>query len=579
MKTYYYNLFIALMAVVGLTACSDNDDDYQWATVTGNQVYFSNQLPASYSISKSTNSITIPINRVKTDEAITVNLTHTDGSGFFNVPSSVSFAQGESEAQITVSYDVDSLVYDERHNDTLSIASADYTTIYGASTYSFSAMMPSPYKLLGKGTLTDGFFGFTTTVDIYQNTEQTNVFRIFKGYDPVDDGNQDEYLQLTILKAGDVVAGQTIAKDNLVYWGDDFNTGYHHPTYDADVLVCHPYGFSSTKDQSMWSYNYVVEYQADGVTPGEIHLAPFYYMNGVGGWNNTQNDGIITIIFPGFDKKDYTLDVEYLGRLTDTEDADFAQVSIGMGEDLEYVKYAMTDIDGDAQALYETMMADLDSYPQVTKTSAVNMPVEKTGKYQFVAIGFAGGEEVAAVAETIRFTSSHDFAPSFEPVGTGTFTYTQYWEGDDPGLTISKAQGTNTYRISHWGGDVNFDFTWDPATNKCTVGEQFIGTQYSSYGDVFVSDVPTYDPDESYDKYPCFYDPATKTFTFNLAYYVSAGFLTAGAETFVVEWDAAAAAPSARPVNKYLFTQKHLSVKKMLRNSGKVKFSVEKRVK
>ena len=144
MKKYYFNLFIALLGVVGFTACSSDDDDYQWATVSGNQVYFSNQLPSSYNISKTTNVINIPINRVKTDEAITVNLIHTDGTGFFNVPSTVSFAAGESVANITVTYDPEKVAYDENHKDTISIASTDYTTIYGASSYAFSAMMASP---------------------------------------------------------------------------------------------------------------------------------------------------------------------------------------------------------------------------------------------------------------------------------------------------------------------------------------------------------------------------------------------------------------------------------------------------
>ena len=575
MKKYYYNLFIALMAVVGLAACSSDDNDYQWATVSGNQVYFSNQLPTSYNISKSASTITVPINRVKTDEAITVNLSHTDATGFFNVPSSVSFAAGEAVANITISYDPEQVAYDENHRDTLKIASSDYTTIYGASSYSFSAMMPSPYKLLGTGTFSDGFFGFTTPVQIYQNTEQNNVFRIFGAYDPADDGNQDEYLQLTILKQGDVVAGQTIAYDNLVFWADDFNTGYNHPTYGADILLCHPYGFNSTKDQSAWTLNRVVEYQDDGTTPGEVRLAPFYYMNGVGGWNYTTNDGIVTIIFPGFEKKDYSIELTYMGRLTDTSDTDYAQVFVNMGEDLEFVKYGVTD--GDPDALYEQLVADNDPDGWLTQPGAVNWELEETGNYEFVAVGFADGEPVAAESLTIRFTSSHDFAPKYEPVGVGTYTYTQYWEGDDPDLTISRADG-NLYRISHWGGDVNFDFTWDPATNKCTVPEQFIGVQYSSYGDVFVSDLPTYDPEDStYDEYPCTYNPETKTFTFTLIYYVGAGYLALGAETFVVEWDEAAAAPK-RVVKKHMpMVNGFAAPKKMVKTPGKAHFTTEKK--
>ena len=573
MKKYYFNLFIALMAVVGFTACSSDDDDYQWATVTGNQVYFSNQLPSSYQISTKTSSFTVPINRVKTDEAITVNLAHTDASGFFNVPSSVSFAAGEAVANITVTYDPEAVKYDENHKDTIKIASSDYTTIYGASSYAFSAMMPSPYKSLGKGTYKDTFFGYTTTVEIQQNTEQTNVFRIYGCFDPVDDANAEDYLQITILQPGMVVAGQTVEQEGLIYY-DDTNSGYHHPTYDADILVCHPYGFTSTKDISMWGYNRVLEYQSDG-TPGEVQLAPFYYMNGVGGWNYSQKDGVIDIVFPGFEKKDFSLELEYLGRLTDKDENDFAQMYINMGADLESVKYAVTD--GDVNELYEGITSGSVEAPEVTSSSSVNWALEESGTYYMVAVGYAGGEEKVAVVETIRFKSSHEFAPTFSPVGIGTYTYTQFWEGDDEGLVISKSSADNTYRIGNWGGGTNFEFTWDPSTNQCKVAEQFTGYTHDSYGDVFVSDLPTYTDEVTYADFPCFYDPETKTFTFNLIYYVSAGYFGMGPETFTVEWNAPAAAPAMTVKPSYIYVPKVSTPVKMPKKMGKANFTKERR--
>lgn len=193
--------------------------------------------------------------------------------------------------------------------------------------------------------------------------------------------------------------------------------------------------------------------------------------------------------------------------------------------------------------------------------------------------GLAGGEAVAAETLTIKFTSSHEFAPQFSPVGIGTFTYTQFWEGDDPDLTISRAEGTNLYRISHWGYDVDFDFTWDPATNKCTVSEQYIGTDYKDYGPVFVSDLPTYDPEDStYDDFPCFYDPATKTFTFNLIYYVAAGYLKYGTETFTVQWDEVAAAPKHVVKKSFGFSPKVSTPKKHAKQADKAHFTQEKRI-
>ena len=188
-----------------------------------------------------------------------------------------------------------------------------------------------------------------------------------------------------------------------------------------------------------------------------------------------------------------------------------------------------------------------------------------------VAVGYAGGEEKVAVVETIRFKSSHEFAPTFSPVGIGTYTYTQFWEGDDEGLVISKSSADNTYRIGNWGGGTNFEFTWDPSTNQCKVAEQFTGYTHDSYGDVFVSDLPSYSDEVTYD------DPETKTFTFILIYYVSAGYFGMGPETFNVEWNAPAAAPAMTVKPSYIYVPKVSTPVKMPKKMGKANFTKERR--
>ena len=96
-KKYYYNLFIALMAAVGFTACGSDEDDYKWATTSGPQVYFSSALGNKYDITVQENSFTIPVNRVDTKGALTVPLQVEASEGcIFNVPSSVSFEDGKS---------------------------------------------------------------------------------------------------------------------------------------------------------------------------------------------------------------------------------------------------------------------------------------------------------------------------------------------------------------------------------------------------------------------------------------------------------------------------------------------------
>lgn len=538
MKKNIYSLFLALIAMAAFTACSSDDNDYQWATVTGNQVYFSKDLPATVEISMKENSFTVPLYRVNTSEAITVNLTSSDDTGFFNVPSSVSFAAGAKQADIVITYDNTQMVYDEFVPETITIASADYTTIYGPTSYSFSAGALSPYKKLGNGSLVEGYYwGYTTSVEVYQNQENPNQFRIYGATTPVDGGSADPYLEITLIQPGQTIANVTITQSDLVYFAD-YNTGYHHSTYDADIMWEHVAGFKAGAEESAWTFCRVLDYQENGL-PGQIQLAGYYYMEGVGGWNASQTDGAIIINFPGYDPKDYALEATYLGRLTDLDDEDNAQFAIEMGEDVEVVKCAITDGDPDemAAAIIEGTVETVD----LSEAGFVNLPIALTGTYNFVAVAFAGGEAVATAYETVRFTSSHDFMPTYSEIGQGDYVYSVFFGSPedpqtDPGLTISKSDADEeTFKISHWGYDVNFIFKWNRETNEVHVEEAFTGDVHSSYGDVFVGEASDVEPEE-WTGGNSYFDPETNTFHFMVAYYVAAGTFNFGEEVYTVAW-------------------------------------------
>ena len=78
-------------------------------------MYFSNTLASTQNISDTESSFNISLNRIKTDGELTVNLTLDDASGIYSIPSSVSFADGEDEVSIPVSYDPTKLEYDDSH--------------------------------------------------------------------------------------------------------------------------------------------------------------------------------------------------------------------------------------------------------------------------------------------------------------------------------------------------------------------------------------------------------------------------------------------------------------------------------
>ena len=138
---------------------------------------------------------------------------------------------------------------------------------------------------------------------------------------------------------------------------------------------------------------------------------------------------------------------------------------------------------------------------------------------------------------------------------TGTYTYSQFFTGDDEGMPVyfrksltdpTKAQFKFGDDSWGWGYGIEFilDATKDGDIYKLVVQPQFIGYVHSSYGEVWVCDDVEYwvgirqkytEEDVNYDLYPCTYDPETGTFTLNLVYYVSAGYFGDGEEVCLLD--------------------------------------------
>lgn len=101
-------------------------------------------------------------------------------------------------------------------------------------------------------------------------------------------------------------------------------------------------------------------------------------------------------------------------------------------------------------------------------------------------------------------------------IGTGTFKYNAVELTDGTGLTYYRSERTeNRYKIAPWYNKSELIFTVN-ADNTVEVEEQETGYLLGSYGMVYVTsaDKLVETATKSY------YDPETKTYTFNLYYYV-----------------------------------------------------------
>lgn len=169
---------------------------------------------------------------------------------------------------------------------------------------------------------------------------------------------------------------------------------------------------------------------------------------------------------------------------------------------------------------------------------------------------------------------------TWSQVGTGTYTYLADMWGEgaaDSGMALyQRDDDPSTYKITNWLTGVDFMFTWDSETNKCVVAEQETGYEHSSYGMIYVMETNKYSSKLA-EEASSYYDAATKTFNFNVIYFVSAGTFGYGKETFALDAAVSAAkatsskaykAKAAKAAKKHL---KKVSVKKNIKRTYNLK--------
>lgn len=424
-------LFFGLLgaAVLSFTACSENsDDDYKWAKANGEQVYFSNDLSEKVELDTNAVYFNIPVQRINAGGAITVPITAVDTFGVFTYPSSVTFEAGQTETSIAVGYngkDREKFPYDKFMDITIALAdSATYATNYGHSTYKFKAGVPAPLKLLGVGKFADNFwFEAESDVEIYQNTLHPNEFRIMDPFTQMYSRLQkpEPYITITVLEPGQTVYGVTITQEGLVAY-DDISTGYFHSSYSQIIYMVYPARFTAYRNEAAISHNKVVSRQANGL-PGQIQLAPYYYMFGVGGWDQTTADGVVMITFPDYVPKDYSVNAfTYLGILNDPDGAVYAVGETELGADAIGNTYAVVvPADADPQAVADAIAAgDLEGAEVENGYYKVPVGEDMTGKLQVVLVVVDEGE--AKVIESNAFEYWGGGENPWNALGVGYYT-------------------------------------------------------------------------------------------------------------------------------------------------------------
>ena len=552
-------LFIGLfgMLAVTLASCS-SDDDYQRDTVSGAQVYFPNTLGATIETSTDASTFTVPVKRIVTSGSLTVplNITMEAGSIYTPTAQEVTFADGESTAELAFSYDPSKVVYGTYYDISIAINSEGNTTNYGVSTYDFKAGLTAWVDMDDVATYREdiitamfGVDNLVYEVDIQKNVVREGVYRLVNPYgeayeynDPGDwDDSQDYYLTID-------------ASDPDHVWIEKGEMGVD-------------WGYGMMSAQSFVSY-YMAK---DGKTVEELKAEhPEYFgtlVNGVitmptssllfsmadyrdGAWYTGNGAGMFAVALPGARIADYAVEYTYIGRLTDESGNDFVRGKFKMGKDVYSVKYALVAASEDVDAVAEGIIDGSVESEEMKRSEAEPFEIAMdgvTGKYNLVVVVYdASGEAVSQASFVVKYQSSQDSAETWSAAYVGTYAYTVkdytssqaggLWEGTQDAVLYVSDQNGNRYKIAPWAdqeGENGLVFEMDEEGNLVVDGAE-TGFVDEEWGMIYATDLVTYEVADI----PSYYENGV--FYFNLAYHDYDGAWTYVQDTFTLTGTASA---------------------------------------
>ena len=435
-------LFPALMAI---SSCEEEVFDYTPAEpATGAQVYFEGAVNTNFVVNAVDSVFTVKLTRVQKDSVATIALKAEADSATltkFSFPSVATFAAGEATTTISCVAKVDSMEFDTPYTVKLCIANEEDATLYGQSFVNLKVTCPAPWKSLGMGKFSEGFLGTAGEyfdVEILQNELAPNQFRVVEPYAEIlGDIAVDKYLDFTILPAGTAFKDYVLDAEYVVF--NDYNMGQWNSNYAEDIFALHPYRFGMTLD--LWAYNVVLDYQENGL-PGEVSLAPYFYLfEQGGGWNQTK-ETTISILFPGYVKADYSSALEFAGLFTKPDGSMFAVGNLALGADAAEVKAIVMPADADAAAVADAIAAgELEAIDVEAGRIEVPFNAEELGgnNFQIVTVVLFEGAVKSVAAASFEYYGGGN--NPWQSLGTGLYT-------DDVLLPMFYENGTPaTYEV------------------------------------------------------------------------------------------------------------------------------------
>ena len=397
-------LYLGLLGLMALTftACSD-DDDYTRATISGNQVYFSQDLPTKQDVSVNSTTFVIPVNRQQTTEAITVPLIVTgEGTELFSVPTSVSFPAGSNQADLVLTYDPATLTYGDYKPISIQIGDEGYTTPYGISRYDFTIGVTDwgEWRAYNdEGTCTYTYVNYWSGDDVglkfyvRDNFITTNLhqFRI---------DNWGPGMSL-ILNYDD--------QTGIVSIDDQYLT--NNSNYGA-VRICDAnYYWEVIRQKPLDEPVYGSFDEEQGI----ISIPIAYYVSaGYFGYSNEY------VYLDGFVRADATCSVAYAGKLIAPDETPYVIAGVTLGDDVTSANVALVQGSLTEEALSAIVDGTYEPMETIKEAGEVRFNAAELpdGNHTFVVVTFVDKEPMEWAMTTFKYQAA---ASSWNSLGMGYY--------------------------------------------------------------------------------------------------------------------------------------------------------------
>lgn len=348
-------LLMGIVAVAGLlSACTSSDDFEPGPKDSGAQVYFPNTIPSEFNVGDDESSVTIPVRRVVTDEALTVNILASieqDQEGILNIPSSVSFEAGSDLANLVITFDRSALVDGTEYKASLLLNDEQNLTQYGNNMIDIT-IIPWPWEELGTGKYRDGwlcglFEGNLVELDvtIHKHKSQEGVYMV------------EEMFGWTFMTEF-FGATQSQLSGQFSYTPTNITIDCSDP---ANVKIAKQY---TGITEGIKNYgDFLIESAAPGTFVNGVITFPEDGINAyMTGYSSnplpTNPDGTFRIMLPGAEITDYTLTAAYGGMLVNSDNSSAsAVIDFTYGTDVTGINYVIAE--GDVEASAATLAAQI----------------------------------------------------------------------------------------------------------------------------------------------------------------------------------------------------------------------------